>query len=173
MMNMYLQTTEGNITMYIIRIFIDRFRLIKIFFAQNAFYLLFQCNGHLKWSIRQIYHDFSKTSRTPESSHRSGFFKNRKIQFLTKICVILSYLHLRQPVWLVVMLRRSQAAAAVRPDQPAVTVLPSQWSELQPRHGQDSALGGDHQVTSLSYSLYQDDEKRKCHAAFAYKKFRQ
>ena len=50
-MNMYLQTTEGNITMYIRRIFIDRFRLIKIFFAQNAFYLLFQCNGHLKWSI--------------------------------------------------------------------------------------------------------------------------
>ena len=44
-MNMYLQTTEGNITMYIIRIFIDRFRLIKIFFAQNAFYLLFQCNA--------------------------------------------------------------------------------------------------------------------------------
>ena len=57
-----------------------------------------QCNGHLKWSIiiiinvkvehnssninnverliyiiRYIYHDFSKTPRTPESSHRSGF----------------------------------------------------------------------------------------------------
>ena len=123
---------------------------MKIFLAKNAF--LYAFTMAMQWAFKMVNYTkyFPKPPEPQKVDIDVDFSKIEKFCFWLKFASF--YVHLRQPAWLV-MLRRSQAAAAVRLtstsySSPSAVVSAS---VQQPRHGQDSALalGGGRKVITI------------------------